>query len=116
MDARGFIYAPMAAYELGLGFVMIRKKGKLPGKKIEMNYDTEYSNCDIEVMHETVNKGEKFILFDDLQATGGTMKAGIEIINAAGAEVVGTYCILEVCPLKSVFDEKLKGYKTACLV
>jgi len=98
IDARGFIYGSMVASELNLGFLMIRKKGKLPGDKVVVNYDTEYSNADIEVMKETVNPGDKFIIMDDLQATGGSMRAAVEILTAAGAEIVGTYCVLEVVP------------------
>ena len=65
LDARGFIYAPLIAMEIDKGFIMIRKKGKLPGEKITLNYDTEYSNSDIEIMKETVVPGENIILVDD---------------------------------------------------
>lgn len=95
---------------------MIRKKGKLPGDKVVINYNTEYSNADIEVMKETVNKGDKFIIFDDLQATGGSMKAAVDIMLAAGAEIIGTYCILEVAGLKDVFNQKMAGVPNACLI
>lgn len=78
LDARGFIYGPMIAQSLNKGFVMLRKKGKLPGEQVVINYHTEYSQDEITVMRECVKPGERFLLVDDIQATGGTMRAGMD--------------------------------------
>jgi adenine phosphoribosyltransferase len=116
LDARGFIYGPMIAYGICKGFIMIRKKGKLPGDKITCNYETEYSNCDIEIMKETIKPGENIIVVDDLQATGGTMMGAVELLRAGGANVVGTYSVLEVPALREVFKKKIGDVPWACFI
>lgn len=86
---------------------MIRKKGKLPGDKIIVNYNTEYSNADIEIMKETISTGDKYVIIDDLMATGGTMRAGVDMIRQGGGVVVGCYAPFSVEPLIEICKEKI---------
>ena len=96
IESRGFLVAAPLASRLGLGFTMIRKKGKLPGDIIGHEYELEYGTDTIEIQSDAVEKGQRVVILDDLLATGGTMAASIELIKKAGAEVVGTACIIEL--------------------
>ena len=89
LEARGFILGGAIAHQLSLGFVPIRKKGKLPGKTIEQDYVLEYGTATVEVHDDALQPGEKVLLVDDLLATGGTAEAGIKLIERMGAEVIG---------------------------
>ena len=99
IESRGFLVSAPLASRLGLGFTMIRKKGKLPGNTIEYKYDLEYGTDTIEIQADAVKKNQRVVILDDLLATGGTMAASIEIINKAGAEVVGVVCMIELSSL-----------------
>jgi adenine phosphoribosyltransferase len=89
LDARGFIFGPIIAYKLGVGFVPIRKKGKLPYKTFAETYTLEYGDVTtVEVHIDAVNKNDNVLLIDDLIATGGTMLAACKLINKLGANVV----------------------------
>jgi adenine phosphoribosyltransferase len=95
-EARGFIIGAALAYELGAGFVPIRKKGKLPYKCVDLTYKKEYE-CDTIEMHEdAIQRGQKVLLVDDLLATGGTVKANIELIEKLGGEIVGIGFLIEL--------------------
>ncbi|MFO8126017.1 adenine phosphoribosyltransferase [Yoonia sp.] len=96
LEARGFILGGAIAHQLSLGFVPIRKKGKLPGKTIEQDYVLEYGTATIEVHDDALQPGEKVLLVDDLLATGGTAEAGIKLIERMGAEVVGCAFIIDL--------------------
>ncbi|MAF94587.1 MAG: adenine phosphoribosyltransferase [Rhodospirillaceae bacterium] len=96
IESRGFLVAAPLASRLGLGFTMIRKKGKLPGDTIGHEYELEYGTDTIEIQSDAVEKGQRMVILDDLLATGGTMAASIELINKVGAEVVGAACIIEL--------------------
>ncbi len=96
IESRGFLVAAPLASRLGLGFTMIRKKGKLPGGTIGHEYDLEYGTDTIEIQADAVKKGQRVVILDDLLATGGTMAASIELLNKVGAKVVGTACIIEL--------------------
>ena len=87
--------APLAL-KLGLGFTMVRKKGKLPGPTILYEYELEYGTDVIEIQADAVEPGQKVVLLDDLLATGGTMAAAVELLRQVGAEVVGSACIIEL--------------------
>jgi len=89
LEARGFILGGAIAHQLSVGFIPIRKKGKLPGKTIEQNYTLEYGTATMEVHDDALQPGEKVLLVDDLLATGGTAEAGIKLIERMGAEVIG---------------------------
>tara|TARA_B100000579_G_scaffold410071_1_gene399651 strand:- start:617 stop:1129 length:513 start_codon:yes stop_codon:yes gene_type:complete len=95
IDARGFIFGSAIAHKLGLGLVMIRKKGKLPGKVMSHSYDLEYGTDTLEINVKAKNK--KFILVDDLLATGGTAEAAIELIKKSGGTIS---CFLALIELK----------------
>jgi adenine phosphoribosyltransferase len=88
LDARGFIMGAVVAYELGLGFVPIRKKGKLPFTTVEETYELEYGSATVELHTDAVKPGDKVLLIDDLIATGGTMMAGKKLLEKLGAEVI----------------------------
>ncbi len=88
LDARGFILGSVVAYELGLGFVPIRKKGKLPFTTVEETYELEYGSATVELHTDAIQPGQRVLLIDDLIATGGTMMAGKRLIERLG----GTLC------------------------
>ena len=94
IDARGFIFGSALAHKLGLGLVMIRKKGKLPGKVITQSYELEYGTDILEINVNTKNK--KFILVDDLLATGGTAAAAIELLKKSGGSVSCFLALIEL--------------------
>ncbi|MHA1537890.1 MAG: adenine phosphoribosyltransferase [Alphaproteobacteria bacterium] len=96
IESRGFLVAAPLALKLGLGFIMIRKQGKLPGPTVPYSYDLEYGTDTIEIQADAVAKGQRVVLVDDLLATGGTMQASIELLRSRGAEVVGSACIIEL--------------------
>lgn len=99
IDARGFLFGATVAYELGLGFVPIRKKGKLPFQTICQSYDLEYGSAEIEIHTDAFRPGERVALIDDLLATGGTAGAAIQLIQNAGAEVVAAAFLIELAGL-----------------
>ena len=88
IEARGFIFGTAVAYELGAGFVPIRKKGKLPFDTYEQDYELEYGQDTIEMHADSIRKGERVLVVDDLIATGGTAEAAIKLIQKTGAEIV----------------------------
>jgi adenine phosphoribosyltransferase len=96
IESRGFLTAAPVALHLGLGFIMVRKQGKLPGKTIRFTYDLEYGSDTIEVQADAVKPGQRVVILDDLLATGGTMQAAVELLRGLGAEVVGAACIVEL--------------------
>lgn len=95
-EARGFIIGAAVAYELGVGFVPIRKKGKLPAKCVELTYKKEYESDTIEIHEDAIVKGQRVLLIDDLLATGGTMKANIDLVEKLGGKVVGLGFLIEL--------------------
>ena len=96
LEARGFILGGALAHQLSVGFVPIRKKGKLPGRTIEQGYKLEYGEAIMEVHDDALQPGEKVLLVDDLLATGGTAEAGIKLIERLGAEVVGCAFVIDL--------------------
>jgi adenine phosphoribosyltransferase len=96
LEARGFILGGAIAHQLAVGFVPIRKKGKLPGTTISQDYKLEYGEAIVEVHDDALLPGEKVLLVDDLLATGGTAEAGIKLIERLGAEIVGCAFIVDL--------------------
>ncbi len=96
IESRGFLVAAPLAYALGCGFVMLRKKGKLPGATVPYSYDLEYGSDTIEIQAGTVRPGQRVVLVDDLLATGGTMAAAIQLLRNVGGDVVGTAALIEL--------------------
>jgi adenine phosphoribosyltransferase len=96
LDARGFIIGSVLAYELGVGFVPIRKQGKLPYTTVEESYELEYGSATVEIHTDAVRPGERVLLIDDLIATGGTMMAGKRLLERLGAEVIEGAAIVDL--------------------
>lgn len=96
LEARGFILGGAIAHQMSLGFVPIRKKGKLPGATISQDYTLEYGTATMELHDDALTPGEKVLLVDDLLATGGTAEAGIKLIERLGAEVVGCAFVVDL--------------------
>ena len=96
LDARGFILGAVVAYELNVGFVPIRKKGKLPFTTVEETYELEYGSATVELHTDAVQPGQRVLLLDDLIATGGTMLAGKKLLEQLGATVVEGAAIVDL--------------------
>ena len=99
LDARGFIIGAALAYQLNVGFVPIRKKGKLPFDTVSQSYALEYGEATVEIHPDAIKPGARVLLVDDLVATGGTMLAGVELIRKLGGEVIEAAAILEFTDL-----------------
>jgi adenine phosphoribosyltransferase len=100
IESRGFLVAAPLAYELGRGFAMVRKKGKLPGKTVRFTYDLEYGTDTIEIQEDAIDPGQRIVVLDDLLATGGTMQAAINLVRRRGGVVVSAACIIELAFLQ----------------
>ena len=96
LDARGFIVGSVVAYELGVGFVPIRKKGKLPFTTVEETYELEYGSATVELHTDAVHAGQRVLLIDDLIATGGTMMAGRRLLEKLGAQITEGAAIVDL--------------------
>jgi adenine phosphoribosyltransferase len=96
LDARGFIIGSVLAYELNIGFVPIRKKGKLPYNTLQESYDLEYGSATVEIHTDAVARGDRVVLIDDLIATGGTMMAGKNLLERLGARVIEGAAIVDL--------------------
>jgi len=111
LDARGFIIGAVIAYELNVGFVPIRKKGKLPFTTVEETYELEYGSATVELHSDAVKPGDRVLLIDDLIATGGTMMAGKKLLERLGATVTEGAVIVDLPELggsKRLRDAGLK--------
>ena len=113
IDARGFLLASGVAYLLHAGMVIVRKKGKLPYEKLVREHSLEYGNGSLEMHIDSIKKGERVLIIDDVLATGGTAEAAIKLAEALGGHIVGYEFLLEL-PLGG--REKLKHYKLKSLI
>ena len=113
-DARGFIFGCPVATQLGLGFIPVRKPGKLPREVIEYSYDLEYGSNTLCLHKGDIKPGSKVLIIDDLLATGGTIEATIKLVEESGAEVVGIAFLVELVALKG--KAKLDGYNVLSLM
>ncbi|HHS0623597.1 TPA: adenine phosphoribosyltransferase [Neisseria meningitidis] len=109
LDARGFIIGAALAYHLNVGFVPIRKKGKLPFETASQSYALEYGEAAVEIHTDAVKPGSRVLLVDDLVATGGTMLAGLELIRKLGGEIVEAAAILEFTDLQGGKNIRASG-------
>jgi len=109
LEARGFIMGGAVAQSLGVGFIPIRKKGKLPGKTIAQDYQLEYGTATLELHEDALEAGESVLLLDDLIATGGTAEAGIKLIEALGGVVVQSTFIIDLPELGGADKIKALG-------
>jgi len=114
IDARGFIFGAALAYKLGVKFVPVRKKGKLPFKTYSVTYALEYGTDTLEMHEDAVNKGSKVLIMDDLLATGGTAEAVVKLVEMVGAEIAGIAFVIELEFLKGA--EKLKSHPILSLI
>ena len=96
LEARGFILGGAIAHQLSVGFVPIRKKGKLPGATISQAYTLEYGEAVVEVHDDAITAGEKILLVDDLLATGGTAEAGIKLVERLGGQIIGCAFVVDL--------------------
>lgn len=113
-EARGFIFGVPVAYALGVGFVPVRKKGKLPAETVSVDYSLEYGVDVLEIHKDAIKKGQRVAIVDDLLATGGTVEAVAKLVEKVGAEVVALDFAIELTELKG--RDKLEGYEIMSLV
>lgn len=116
LDARGFIIGSVLAYELAVGFVPIRKKGKLPFTTVAETYELEYGSATVELHTDAVKPGDRVVLIDDLIATGGTMMAGRKLLEKLGAEVIEGAAIVDLPELGGSAKLRASGLKLHTLV
>lgn len=114
IESRGFMFAPIVAYNLNAGFVPVRKPGKLPYQKIRQSYDLEYGTDSIEMHNDAIKPGEHVLIVDDLVATGGTALAAARMVESLGGVVSGFGFIVELTFLEG--RKKLQGYDVASLI
>ena len=113
-ESRGFIVGCPISHALNIGFIPVRKPNKLPRKTISYKYDLEYGTNELHMHIDSVKKGQKVLIVDDLLATGGTVEATIKMVEELGGEVVGCAFIVELVDLKG--REKLKNYNVKTLI
>ncbi len=108
MESRGFIFAVPLAYQLGAGFVPVRKPGKLPSEKISLSYDLEYGQDTLEIHKDAVGEGSRVLIVDDLLATGGTARATADLVEKLNGDIVSLAFLCELTFLNG--RQKLEGY------
>jgi adenine phosphoribosyltransferase len=114
IESRGFIFGTALATKLGVGFVPIRKKGKLPWKTRQISCTLEYGEEILEIHEDAVGRGEKVVIVDDLLATGGTAEAAAKLVESIGGQVAKIAFVIELGFLKG--RKKLKGYDVFSLI
>ena len=114
MEARGFIFGSLAAWELSVGFVPLRKPGKLPYDVQSQSYELEYGETALEMHIDAINTGDRVLLIDDLIATGGTAAASCELVEKAGGQIVGCAFVIELDELEG--RKKLEKYRVHTLL
>jgi adenine phosphoribosyltransferase len=114
IEARGFVVGAPLAERLGVGFIPLRKLGKLPGAKISESYDLEYGTATLEIHRDAVEKGERILIVDDLIATGGTALAAAKLVEVLRGKVVGFAFVVEIAVLNG--RDALKGYDVFSIV
>jgi adenine phosphoribosyltransferase len=107
IEARGFVIAPVLAFEMDAGFVPVRKPGKLPWKTTQIRYDLEYGSDGLEIHEDAIRRGQRVLICDDLLATGGTAQATVRLVRQLGGEVVGVCFAVELAFLNG--RSKLEG-------
>ena len=113
-EARGFLLGMPVAYNLNIPFVPVRKKGKLPCETVTASYDLEYGSAEIEIDKTAIKEGDRVVLVDDLIATGGTMKAAIDLVERLGGQVMGIAALIELVDLKG--REILSPYRVESVI
>lgn len=113
-ESRGFIFGCPVAYACHIGFVPVRKPGKLPRKTVSVSYDLEYGSNELHMHQDSIQKGQKVLIIDDLLATGGTVDATVNLVRSLGGEVVGCAFLIELLDLKG--RELLKDIEVMTLL
>ena len=116
IESRGFVFASTVSYKLGKPFILLRKKNKLPAEVHSVDFELEYGTATIEIHKDSIEKGEKILIIDDLIATGGTAEAAAKIIEISGGEVAGFIFVINLFDLPGNNLLKKKGYKTESLI
>ncbi len=114
IDARGFLFGSVLAYKLDLGFIPIRKNGKLPYKTISESYTLEYGKETIEIHEDAITRGERVVIIDDLMATGGTIAAAVNLVEKLGGDIIECAFVVELSDLKG--QEKLGNRKVFSII
>ncbi|MBO6307251.1 MAG: adenine phosphoribosyltransferase [Oribacterium sp.] len=114
LESRGFIFGTPIAYEFKKGFVPVRKKGKLPRETVSAKYELEYGEAEIEIHKDSISKGEKVVIIDDLIATGGTLEASCKLVEELGGEVACIALVMELAGLEG--RKKLEKYDVRTLI
>ncbi len=114
VESRGFIFGAPLAYQLGVGFIPVRKPNKLPSEKVAVSYDLEYGQDTLEMHKDAIGEGHNVLIVDDLLATGGTARAVVDLVEGVGGKVVGLHFVVELNFLKG--REKFDGYDVKSLV
>jgi len=96
IESRGFIFGSLVAQRLGVGFVPVRKLGKLPYKTVRASYDLEYGRDSVEMHVDAISRGQRVLIVDDLVATGGTVQAACQLVEQLGGTIVGLACVIEL--------------------
>ena len=116
IESRGFVFASAVSYILNKPFVLLRKKNKLPADTHSVDFKLEYGEATIEIHKDSISKGEKILIIDDLIATGGTAEAAAKLIEISGGKVAGFIFVINLFDLPGNDLLKKKGYKTSSLV
>lgn len=114
VESRGFIFGGALAHQLKAGFVPVRKRGKLPSRTIEEEYELEYGRDVLAIHEDGIRRGQRVLVVDDLLATGGTMAATLRLVERLGGDIVGAAFLIELAFLKG--RERLKGYSLESLI
>ena len=114
IDARGFLFGSVLAYKLDVGFIPIRKNGKLPHKTIRESYTLEYGEETIEIHEDAITRGERVVIIDDLMATGGTIAAAVNLVEKLGGDIIECGFVVELPDLKG--QEKLGNRKVFSII
>jgi adenine phosphoribosyltransferase len=116
IESRGFVFASTVSYQLGKPFILLRKKNKLPAEVHSIDFELEYGKATIEVHKDSIEKGEKILVIDDLIATGGTAEAAAKLIEISGGQVASFIFVINLYDLEGNNLLKKKGYKTESLI
>jgi len=116
IESRGFVFASTVSYKLEKPFILLRKKNKLPAEVHSVDFELEYGTATIEIHKDSIEKGEKILIIDDLIATGGTAETAAKIIEISGGEVAGFIFVINLFDLPGNNLLKKKGYKTESLI
>lgn len=114
IESRGFFFGSLIAHRLGVGYIPVRKKGKLPFSTLSVTYDLEYGTDTLEIHTDAIVPGDRVLIHDDVLATGGTARAAVELVEKAGGQVVLLSFLMELKALGGL--EKLSGHPVKCLM